>query len=83
MEINSDVIKSLFNENIRIENVFIMQLISACDSMPDSFWNLFNDNHEDILKALGLTDANISDYDNLSTKGELIYFLYDKKYLAF
>lgn len=37
MEINSDVIESLFNGNIRIENVFIMQLISACDSMLDSF----------------------------------------------
>ncbi|MDA1379247.1 hypothetical protein PCI56_05985 [Plesiomonas shigelloides subsp. oncorhynchi] len=78
MEINSDAIKSLFNGNVRIENVFIMQLISACDSMPDSFWSVFNDNHEEILKALGLSDTNISDYDDLSTKSDLLDFLYEK-----
>lgn len=78
MEINSDVIESLFNGNVRIENVFIMQLISACNSMPDSFWRVFNDKREEILKALGVSDTNISDYENLSTKSDLLDFLYDK-----
>lgn len=79
MKIKHDVMESLFDGNIRIENVFIMQLISACDSMPDSFWDVFDDNHEEVLKAIGLSNANISDYDDLSTKSELLDFLHDKK----
>lgn len=79
MKIKHDVLESLFDGNIRVENVFIMQLISSCDSMPDSFWGVFDDNHEEVLKAIGLGNANTSDYDDLSTKSELLDFLHDKK----
>lgn len=75
--------KSLFDENIRIENVFILPFIYACDSMPDSFWDVFDENPTEFLESIGLNNANMSDYDDLLNKTDLLNFMHDRKISGF
>ncbi|MCY9861394.1 hypothetical protein OTK49_02535 [Vibrio coralliirubri] len=77
MNFNKTLISELFDNNIRIENVFYMQLLTACDSLPETFWEVFDQNSMDILSALGLKDKDTSEYSDLRAKSELSEFLHD------
>lgn len=79
MKLKYEVMENLYDGSIRIENIFYMQLVTACDSLPDSFWEVFDDDRENVLSAIGLVSKDISEYGNLETKDELLEFLYDHK----
>lgn len=83
MNIKPRIMNELFDGNIRIENLFHMELVTACDSMPESFWEVFNDDHEEVLKAIGLRNKDISGYADLESKSELMDFLLDNKVTGF
>ncbi|WP_367971630.1 hypothetical protein RJD38_14910 [Vibrio scophthalmi] len=78
MKINREILEQLFDCSIRIDHVFHMQLITACDSLPDSFWEVFEDNCADVFNALGLTEKLSQEYD-LESKSELLDFLHDQR----
>ncbi|ANS86950.1 hypothetical protein VSVS12_03241 [Vibrio scophthalmi] len=79
MKINSEVMEQLFDASIRIEHVFHMQLVTACDSLPNAFWEEFDDNHTEILEALGFgSKESVGNY-LLKSKGNLLDFLHDHK----
>jgi hypothetical protein len=79
MKINSELLNELFDSNIRIENVFYMQLVTACDSMPDSFWEVLDDDPSEILDTLGLGGKDTSEYSDLNSKSETLEFLHDNR----
>ncbi|KYN88870.1 hypothetical protein ATY37_14780 [Vibrio cidicii] len=76
MKFSPEVIEELFQRSIRIDNIFYMQLVTACDQLPESFWEVFED-HGDILDLIGLADKNVADYSMLRTKSDLHEFLHD------
>lgn len=79
MKLKYEVMEKLYDGNIRIENIFYMQLVTACDSLPDSFWEVFNDDRKDALSAIGLSHKDTSEYRDLKYGSELLDFLHDNK----
>lgn len=78
MKLSNEVLEQLFDGNIRIEEVFHMQLVTCCDSLPDSFWGVFEDDHEGVLRAIGLDGVDTSEYGHLASRSELLDFLHNK-----
>lgn len=83
MKLNKELMENLYEGSIRIENVFHMELVTACDSMPESFWEVFNSDHEDVLEVLGLRNKDISEYGDLESKSELLEFFHDCRLTGF
>ncbi|HIF9333055.1 TPA: hypothetical protein ACX6RM_001301 [Photobacterium damselae] len=71
--INKETLSSLLNSSICIENVFYMQLVTACDKLPDSFLTMFKNDTESVLEALGLSGSLVTPYDD-----DLLQSFYDK-----
>ncbi|ENM6044690.1 hypothetical protein AB8H57_002743 [Vibrio parahaemolyticus] len=80
MNISKKTMEALFDGNIRIENLFNMQLITACDSMPDSFWDVFDFNSQEVMETLGISCVGIPDLEDKST---LLEFLHDRRLSGF
>ncbi|PSV00435.1 hypothetical protein [Photobacterium kishitanii] len=74
-----EVMSALFDRNVKIEHVFFMKLITACDSCPESFWNVFDSNYETIPKMLGFGDADLSKYNSLEKPDDVLEFLHDMR----
>lgn len=77
MIIKKDTLEDLFDNNILIENIFYMQLVTACDSMPESFFDVFQNEPCDLLRAIGIADPSVG--DDLTSESELLEFLHDKR----
>lgn len=71
--INKETLSDLFDSDICIENVFYMQLVTACDTLPKSFLDVFEFDGDNVLKALGLNRSLMDQSDD-----ELLEFLHDK-----
>ncbi|EJZ9093479.1 hypothetical protein OIX85_003890 [Vibrio parahaemolyticus] len=74
MKIKKALMDLLFEKNIRIENVFYMQLVRACDYLPESFWEVYDENSEEVMRAIG-HDSYASE---LFSQSELLEFLHAK-----
>lgn len=77
MKFEQSLLSDIFDANVRIENIFYMQLLTSCSSMPVPFWEIFDENPMVILSALGLKDKDLSDYSDLRNKDDLLEFLFD------
>ncbi len=78
MKFSPEIMEELFQNSIRIDNVFYMQLVTACDQLPEAFWEVFED-HGDILDLIGLANKNVADYSMLRSKSDLLEFLHDHR----
>ncbi|EOW9224979.1 hypothetical protein ACN26P_003511 [Vibrio cholerae] len=78
MKFSYEIMEELFQRSIRIDNVFYMQLVTACDQLPEAFWEVFED-HGDILDLIGLANKNVADYSMLRSKSDLLEFLHSHR----
>lgn len=79
MNLSSANKNRIFENNIRVENIFCMPLMTACDSVPETFWKCVDDNFESVMDALGLTEAlqETSLYGEVEKKEDLENLLHD------
>lgn len=69
--IKKETLSSLLNSSICIENVFYMQLVTTCSKLSESFLDVFEDDTDNVLKALGFSGS-------LVHENEVLVYLYDK-----
>ncbi len=79
MKIPPAIINDLFNNNIRVENTFVMEVVTACDSLPQTFWEAFESEPEEILNRLGLKQRFNPDGLEIKDKCDLLDFLHEQR----
>ena len=77
MNIDNEIIGTLNEELIRIENVFHMPLVTACDTAPDGLWDFFEDDREKVMSEMGFQDIAI--YEDIDDACELVEVLEEHK----
>ncbi|ELP6119440.1 hypothetical protein QTV43_000585 [Vibrio vulnificus] len=77
MKINKEILSELFDNSIKVDDVFHMVLVTSCGQLQDSFWEALESDQDEVLEALKLDKKDISEYSDLRHKDEAADFLHD------
>lgn len=78
MNLISEISPKLFNNNICIENIFILPLVGSCDKLSESFRDAFDSHYKEFFKAYELnTDEILKNYNQLKKDDDILELFSD------